>query len=239
MDNNQPVALVTGGGKGIGLAVGQRLLADGYRVVLNLHSQPDEELQAQLAAFTIMVGDVSQEDQASEIVNAIMDQFGRLDVLVNNAGITRDGLLTRIKLADFNDVIATNLTGSFNMTKFAMKVMQKSRQGAIINITSISGTHGNLGQANYAASKAGLVGLTKTAAKEGALRGIRCNAVAPGMVTTAMTAKMSEKRQEQFSEQIPLKRFGQPEEIADAVAFLARNEYITGQVITVDGGLTI
>lgn len=243
MSEAKQVALVTGAGKGIGLAIAKRLLNDGFFVVLNTHHELSESAKKQLLAYQdrydSLTGDVSNEDDAKAMVNTVVEKQGQLDVLVNNAGITKDKLLSRLSLADFEAVIQTNLVGAFNMTKFAMKVMQKARQGAIVNISSISGLHGNLGQANYSASKAGLVGLTKTAAREGALRHIRCNAVAPGMIRTDMTEKMSERRQKEFADQIPLKRFGEAEEVAETVAFLIDNQYITGQVITVDGGLTI
>ncbi|WP_203630730.1 3-oxoacyl-[acyl-carrier-protein] reductase [Lentilactobacillus fungorum] len=243
MSDNKQVALVTGAAKGIGLAIAKRLSNDGMTVVINSHHEltdtEKQEYAAQGFEFDNLVGDVSNETDAEKMINDVVEKYGRIDVLVNNAGITRDKLLSRLKLADFKAVIDTNLVGAFNMTKFAMKVMQKARTGAIVNISSISGLHGNLGQANYSASKAGLVGLTKTAAREGALRGIRCNAVAPGMIATDMTGKMSERRQKEFTDQIPLKRFGQPDEVADTVAFLVHNHYITGQVVTVDGGLTI
>ena len=243
MSDTKQVALVTGAAKGIGLAIAKRLSSDGMTVVINSHHPlTDEEKQSFSDAgfsFDNLVGDVANEADAEKIVGEVVEKYGQIDVLVNNAGITKDKLLSRLKLADFKAVIDTNLVGAFNMTKFAMKFMQKSRSGAIVNLSSISGLHGNLGQANYSASKAGLVGLTKTAAREGALRNIRCNAVAPGMVATDMTGKMSERRQKEVTDQIPLKRFAEPDEIADAVAFLIHNQYITGQVVTVDGGLTI
>ncbi|GEK06106.1 3-oxoacyl-ACP reductase FabG [Schleiferilactobacillus harbinensis] len=243
MAEEQPVALVTGARTGIGRAIAERLQQDGYRVALNVHRALTDDEQAELGQIfqplTVVVGDVADETAAEAMVSQVQDQFGRLDLLVNNAGLNRDTLLTRMKAADFEQVVHTNLTGAFLMTKYALKLMQKQRAGNIVNISSIAGLRGNIGQANYAASKAGIIGLTKTAAREGALRGVRCNAVAPGMIHTAMTAAMSEKRQEEFASQIPLKRFGDPTEIADAVAFLAGNAYITGQVLTVDGGLTI
>ncbi|EHO53432.1 3-oxoacyl-[acyl-carrier-protein] reductase [Lentilactobacillus kisonensis] len=243
MSETKQVALVTGAAKGIGLAIAKRLANDGMTVVINSHhaltADEKQNFADQGLVFDNLVGDVANETDAEKMVNDVVAKYGQLDVLVNNAGITKDKLLSRMKLADFEAVINTNLVGAFNMTKFAMKIMQKSRTGAIVNLASISGLHGNLGQANYSASKAGLVGLTKTAAREGALRNIRCNAVAPGMVATDMTAKMSERRQKEFTDQIPLKRFGDPAEVADAVTFLVHNQYITGQVITIDGGLTI
>ncbi|KRK88382.1 3-oxoacyl-[acyl-carrier-protein] reductase [Lentilactobacillus sunkii] len=243
MTETNQIALVTGAAKGIGLSIAKRLSDDGMTVVINAHHELSDEQTKDLADagynFDVLVGDVANEDDAERMINEVVEKHGQIDVLVNNAGITKDKLLSRMKLDDFKAVLDTNLVGAFNMTKFAMKFMQKSRKGAIVNISSISGLHGNLGQANYSSSKAGLVGLTKTAAREGALRGIRSNAVAPGMVKTDMTEKMSERRQSEFTDQIPLKRFAEPAEIADAVAFLAGNQYITGQVITVDGGLTI
>lgn len=243
MTETNQIALVTGAAKGIGLSIAKRLSDDGMTVVINAHHELSDEQTKDLADagynFDVLVGDVANEDDAERMINEVVEKHGQIDVLVNNAGITKDKLLSRMKLDDFKAVLDTNLVGAFNMTKFAMKFMQKSRKGAIVNISSISGLHGNLGQANYSSSKAGLVGLTKTAAREGALRGIRSNAVAPGMVKTDMTEKMSERRQSEFTDQIPLKRFAESAEIADAVAFLAGNQYITGQVITVDGGLTI
>ena len=193
----------------------------------------------QYSTAIVVTGDVTQEMTADELVTQAMNHFGRLDILINNAGITRDKLLTRMAAADFTAVMTTNVFGAFNLTKAAMKVMQKARQGAIVNLSSISGLHGNIGQANYAASKAAIVGLTKASAKEGALRQIRVNAIAPGMIATAMTGAMSEKRQAAAREVIPLKRFGTVAEIAATALFLVNNAYITGQVITVDGGLTI
>ncbi|RRG00943.1 MAG: 3-oxoacyl-[acyl-carrier-protein] reductase [Lactobacillus sp.] len=243
MSEAKQIALVTGAAKGIGLAIAKRLSKDGMTVVLNTHHALDDDVKQQLSdqgvTFDNLVGDVANEDDAQAMIDSLLEKYGQIDVLVNNAGINRDKLLSRTKLSDFKAVIDTNLIGAFNMTKFAMKSMQKSRSGVIVNISSISGLHGNIGQANYSASKAGLVGLTKTAAREGALRNIRCNAVAPGMIETDMTGKMSERRQKEFTDQIPLKRFGRPDEIADAVSFLVHNDYLTGQVITVDGGLTI
>lgn len=243
MTETNKVAFITGAAKGIGLSIAKRLADDGMTVVINAHHElSDEQTKALTDAgydFDVLVGDVADEANAEQMVNAVVEKHGQIDVLVNNAGITKDKLLSRMKTADFKAVLDTNLVGAFNMTKFTMKFMQKARQGAIVNISSISGLHGNLGQANYSSSKAGLVGLTKTAAREGALRGIRSNAVAPGMVKTDMTEKMSERRQNEITDQIPLKRFAEPDEIADAVAFLVHNQYITGQVITVDGGLTI
>ncbi|MHA8138277.1 3-oxoacyl-ACP reductase FabG [Lactobacillaceae bacterium Scapto_B20] len=242
---DQKVILVTGGTKGIGLATA-KLLAENPAnfVVVNAHSalgaDKTAELKQQFANdIDVVIGDVSDEDDAKRMVDAVVERYGTIDGLVNNAGITQDKLLTRMSTDSFEAVLKTNLVGAFNMTKFAMKVMQKKRTGSIVNLSSISGTHGNIGQANYSASKAGLVGLTKTTAQEGALRGIRCNAVAPGMIKTAMTDQLSGRNAEKWEKQIPLGRFGTPEDIADGIKFLMENEYITGQVLTLDGGLTI
>ncbi|USS90248.1 3-oxoacyl-ACP reductase FabG [Fructilactobacillus carniphilus] len=244
MTTTKQVVLVTGGTKGIGLATAQELATENRQVVLNSHRELSaDEVAALQAEFStpveIVTGDVAKEEDADRMVQTVLDKYGRLDVLVNNAGQTQDKLMTRMTEASFKDVLDTNLVGTFNMSKFALKVMQKQRSGVIVNMSSIAGTHGNLGQANYSASKAGIVGLTKTTAREGSLRGIRCNAVAPGMIKTAMTAKLSDKIVKQFENEIPLKRFGDVQNIAKTVAFLVDNDYITGQVITVDGGLTM
>lgn len=238
----QRVAIVTGAGTGIGFAIAEQFLKVGIRVILNSHHElvpAEQTIIDQYSTAIVVTGDVTQETTADELVTQAMNHFGRLDILINNAGITRDKLLTRMAAADFTAVMTTNVFGAFNLTKAAMKVMQKARQGAIVNLSSISGLHGNIGQANYAASKAAIVGLTKASAKEGALRQIRVNAIAPGMIATAMTGAMSEKRQAAAREVIPLKRFGTVAEIATTALFLVNNAYITGQVITVDGGLTI
>ncbi|MCL0318645.1 3-oxoacyl-ACP reductase FabG [Apilactobacillus xinyiensis] len=243
--NDKKVILITGATKGLGLADAIRLSKDSKNIVIaNSHRELSDaerdELQSKFAnPVDILVGDVASEDDAKSMVNEVVDKYGRIDVLINNAGITQDTLLTRMKADSFKQVLDTNLFGVFNMTKFALKNMQKKRQGCIINMASIAGLHGNLGQANYSASKAGIVGLTKTIAQEGALRGIRCNAVAPGMITSDMTAKLSDKNIKKWEEQIPLGRFGNPDEVAEVVEFLINSRYITGQVITVDGGLTM
>ncbi|WP_283679100.1 3-oxoacyl-[acyl-carrier-protein] reductase [Lentilactobacillus sp. Marseille-Q4993] len=243
MAEEAKIALVTGAAKGIGLATAKKLSDEGYQVTINVHSDLSDDQKTALEkegySFDVLKGDVASDDDAKQMIDSVVEKHGQIDLLVNNAGITRDKLLTRIKEEDFKAVLDTNLVGTFNMTKYAMKYMQKKRTGSIVNLASISGTHGNIGQANYSASKAGVVGLTKTAAREGALRNIRVNAIAPGMVRTDMVDAMSEKRQQEFADTIPLKRFGDVAEIAETVAFLAKNEYITGQVITVDGGLTI
>lgn len=246
MENNEKqVILITGATKGLGLADAVRLAKDENNIVIaNSHRQLNEdELKAFQANFDseidVLVGDVASEDDAKAMIDSVIEKYGKLDVLVNNAGITQDTLLTRMKGDSFKQVLDTNLFGVFNMTKFAMKKMQRARKGCIINLSSIAGLHGNLGQANYSSTKAGIVGLTKTTAQEGALRGIRCNAVAPGMIKTAMTAKLGDSYIADWEEKIPAKRFGTPDEVAQVVEFLIKNEYMNGQVITVDGGLTM
>lgn len=237
------VILVTGAAKGIGLATVKRLAAQGASVILNVHHEIEaadsQALTAEYPRLTQLVGDVSDDQTAADLIETVMTNFGRLDGLVNNAGVTHDQLLTRLHAEDFMSVIQTNLLGTFNMTKYALKVMQRQRQGAIVNVASVVGLHGNIGQANYAASKAGIIGLTKTTAKEAARRQVRCNAVAPGMITTAMTAQLNDRVTAAALSDIPLKRFGTPDEIAQAIDFLLHQPYLTGQVLTVDGGMTI
>lgn len=237
------VILVTGAAKGIGLATVKQLAPNAAQVVLNVHHaiEPSEwaALTAEFSNLTQLVGDISDEAAAAELVTTVVQQFGRLDGLVNNAGITKDQLLTRMSTTDFTTVLQTNLVGTFNMTKFALKVMQRQRQGAIVNVASVVGLHGNLGQANYAASKAGIVGLTKTTALEGARRQVRCNAVAPGMIMTAMTAQLNERVTDAALALIPLQRFGKAAEVAQTIEFLLHQPYLTGQVLTLDGGMTI
>ena len=185
--------------------------------------------------------DVADDAAVSDMINAVKEQFGSVDILVNNAGITRDGLLMRMKEGDWQAVLDTNLTGVFHCTKAVTKLMMKQRSGAIINITSVVGQTGNAGQANYAAAKAGMIGFTKSVAKELASRGIRVNAVAPGCIDTDMTAVLSDAVKEDMLKSIPLGRVAQPEEVAKAVVFLASDNasYITGQVLNVDGGMVM
>lgn len=237
------VYLVTGAAKGIGLATVKRLAPTAERVIMNVHHPVDPETWTALSTtypnVRQLVGDVAEAAQAANLVQTIVEQYGHLDGLVNNAGITRDQLLTRMSTADFNAVLQTNLVGTFNVIKPALKVMQRQRAGAIVNVASVVGLHGNLGQANYAASKAGIIGLTKTVAKEGAHRQIRCNAVAPGMIKTAMTDQLNERVKAATLATIPFKRFGEADEVAQAIEFLLKQPYLTGQVLTVDGGMTI
>lgn len=213
----------------------------GANVALNARKDVPSELLDELkqtgVQVEVILGDISQPADVKRMVKEAKAKFGQIDILVNNAGITDDKLLIGMKEADFTNVIDVNLTGTFRMTQAFLKQMYKKRQGVIINVASVVGLYGNVGQANYAASKAGIIGLTKTTAKEGALRNIRCNAIAPGMIASDMTAILSDKVKDQVKEQILLKRFGTPDEVAHAAIFLAENDYLTGQVLTVDGGL--
>ena len=235
--------IVTGGAKGIGKAIALKFASEGANIVLNYRSTSPEEVKNEIEAMGVkcltVQADVSNTEEAQKLVDEAIAEFGGVDVLVNNAGITRDILLMRMKEEDFDAVINTNLKGCFNMMKAVNKIMMKQRSGAIINMSSVIGLAGNIGQVNYAASKAGVLGMTYSVAKELAARNITCNAIAPGMIATDMTEVLSDKVKEQILEGIPLKRFGQPEEIAETALFLARSKYITGQVITVDGGMVI
>ena len=240
---SENLALVTGGSRGIGKACALHLAQAGYNVVINYAGNEEaanktvSELEALGVKAEAIKFDISNHDEAQEAVAKIIEKYGRIDVLVNNAGITRDGLFMRMSKENWDAVINTNLTGAFNVTQPVIKVMMKQRSGAIVNMASIVGIYGNAGQANYAASKAGLIGFTKSLAKELASRNIRVNAVAPGFVQTDMTKSLDSA---QISEHIPLKRLGDADDIAGAVKFLAVDAtYVTGQVLQVDGGLTI
>ena len=237
------VCVVTGSSRGIGLAIAKQLADDGHQVVLNSRSPLKPEVLEQFADAKLevgtIVGDVSDFADAERMISAVKEQYGRIDVLVNNAGITRDGLVMRMKEEDFDQVIATNLKGCFNMARHTTPIMLKQRSGTIINVSSVSGIMGNAGQVNYAASKAGVIGLTKPLARELASRSITVNTIAPGFIETDMTAEMSERVTEAMLGEIPLKRFGQAEEVASAVKFLMENRYVTGQTIEVNGGLHI
>lgn len=240
---SENLALVTGGSRGIGKACALHLAQAGYNVVINYAGNEEaanktvSELEALGVKAEAVKFDISNHDEAQEAVAKIIEKYGRIDVLVNNAGITRDGLFMRMSKENWDAVINTNLTGAFNVTQPVIKVMMKQRSGAIVNMASIVGIYGNAGQANYAAAKAGLIGFTKSLAKELASRNIRVNAVAPGFVQTDMTKSLASA---QISEHIPLKRLGDADDIAGAVKFLAVDAtYVTGQVLQVDGGLTI
>ena len=235
--------LITGSSRGIGLAIAHHLAAKGHRVILNSRSPIAPEVLAQFEGYEQPVlqatGDISQFDVAKQLVDDLYDQGVQVDVLVNNAGITRDGLVMRMSEEDFNAVIPTNLNGCFNMCRHLTPRLLKQKGGRIINMTSVVGVMGNAGQVNYAASKAGMIGLTKSLAREVASRGITVNAIAPGFIETDMTDQLSDRVKEAMLGQIPLKRFGQVEHIAKTVDFLIDNDYITGQVIEVNGGLHI
>lgn len=239
--------MITGGSRGIGRAMAIAMAQAGADVAVIYNGNKEaadkvcEEIRAmgrQAAAFKCDVGNF---EEAGKTVQAVNKELGGLDVLVNNAGITKDGLIFTLKEDDFDRVIETNLKGAFNTIKHAAKIMMKNRKGTIINITSVSGMMGNPGQANYAAAKAGMIGLTKTVAKELAARGITCNAIAPGFVATEMTEKLSDEVKDSIDSVVPLKRMAQPEDIANAAVFLASDKasYITGEVLKVDGGLYI
>lgn len=234
---------ITGSTRGIGHAIALEFAKKGANVIINGRSAISEEVLAEFTAFGVKAvgisGDISKSDDAKRMVAEAIEALGTVDVLVNNAGITRDGLSLKMSEEDFEAVLKINLTGAFNMTQAVMKPMTRARQGAIINITSVVGLIGNAGQANYAASKAGLIGLTKSIAREVAGRNVRVNAVAPGFIESDMTVELAEKIKDAMKAQIPMKRFGNPEEVATVVAFLAEQEYMTGQVLTIDGGMAM
>lgn len=234
-------AIITGASRGIGEAIARNFAQAGANLVLNARHEFPETLIKELEDYghgvVTVLGSVDDLTTGDQLVAAALDQFGSVDVLVNNAGITDDMLAMRMKPASFAKVVQVNLDGTFYVTQPAFKKMLKARAGVIINLASVVGLTGNIGQANYAASKAGIIGLTKTLAREGAMRGVRVNAIAPGMIATDMTAALSQSSQDQILAEIPLKRFGQPEEIAHTARFLVENAYITGQTVTVAGGL--
>jgi 3-oxoacyl-[acyl-carrier protein] reductase len=239
------VAVITGGTRGIGLAVARRLAADGYDLLLTFREDADtaqeaaEELATSGGQIETIAADIATADGAGAAIEAAMGRLGRLDVLVNNAGITRDTLLMRMSDDDWDDVLTTNLKGAFLTSKAAIRPMLRQRSGRIVNISSVVGLAGNAGQANYAAAKAGLIGFTKSLAKEVGSRGITVNAVAPGFIATRMTAGLPEETKGTILERTPLGRFGTPEDVAGAVAFLVGPDagFITGHTLTVDGGL--
>jgi len=238
------VAIVTGASRGIGRAIALALASQGAKVVASARNAEalaklTAEIKSQGGDALAVVGDVAVEDDANNLVKQAVEAYGQVDVFVNNAGITRDGLLLRMKNADWDAVLDTNLKGAFLCTRAVAKVMSKQRSGRIINISSVVGEMGNAGQANYCASKAGLLGLTKSVARELARRNVTVNAITPGFIMTEMTEDMTEKAQEAMTVQIPLGRPGSAEDVANAVIFLASEQsaYITGQVLGVNGGM--
>ncbi len=241
------VAVITGSGRGIGKAIAQKLAFYGANIVINDIPSSDyadvtcEEIKAMGVDCIVVKGDVRSLDDVATLINTAMEKFGRIDIFVNNAGVTRDGLMLRMSEDDWDLVMDINLKGAFNCIKTVARPMMKQRGGSIINIASVVGVMGNAGQANYSASKAGLIGLTKTTAKEFASRGIRCNAVAPGFIASDMTDKLTDEVKKQYFDAIPLAKFGETSDVADVVAFLASDmsKYVTGQVINVDGGLVM
>lgn len=241
------VAVITGAGRGIGKAIAMKLAENGADIVINDIPGSDyaddtkKEIETLGVRAAVIRGDVRKTDDVENLINTTVAEFGKIDILVNNAGITRDGLMLRMSEEDWDSVLDINLKGAFNCIKTAAKAMMKKRSGSIINIASIVGVTGNAGQANYSASKAGLIGLTKTVAKEFSSRNIRCNAVAPGFIESHMTDVLTDEVKKQYFDAIPLSRFGTTEDVAKAVLFLASDlsAYITGQTINVDGGLVM
>ena len=245
MSDNK-VALITGGSRGIGEKIAEKFATEGYNLVINYVSNIEnvEELEARIKGnsnieILFVQADVTSFESCENMINKAIEKFGHIDVVVNNAGITKDVLLMRMKEEDFDKVINVNLKGTYNVTKNAITHMMKQKYGRIVNISSVVGVSGNAGQANYAASKAGIIGFTKSVAKELASRNILANCVAPGFIKTDMTDVLSDSVKESINAQIPLKKMGTAEEVAKAVYFLGNEEntYITGQVLNVDGGM--
>ena len=243
----EKVVLVTGGSRGIGKEVALRFAKEGYNVVTNYVSDKTDkeklkkEFEDNNVKALVLKADVSKTEDVENLVSKAISEFGKIDVLVNNAGITRDNLLMRMPEEDFDKVLETNLKGTFLVTKAVTKYMMKKRYGSIINLSSVVGVAGNAGQSNYSASKAGIIGFTKSIAKELASRNIRANAVAPGFIETDMTDVLKEEVKENIHNQIPLKRMGKAKEVAELIYFLGseNSSYITGQVINIDGGMVM
>lgn len=247
IDIDKKIGFITGGAKGIGRAIALELAKANYNLILNYRNSEEDAkntktLCEQLGAEVFLIqGDISVEEEVVNIFKEIKEKYGKLDLLVNNAGITKDGLAMRMSSEDFKDVIEINLVSGFYTSREAIKMMARKREGSIINISSVVGIRGNPGQLNYSASKAGLIGMTKTLAKEMAARNIRVNAVAPGFIETDMTDALPDKVKDELEAEIPLKALGEAKDVANAVVFLAseKAKYITGQVLSVDGGMNI
>jgi 3-oxoacyl-[acyl-carrier protein] reductase len=243
LSEEKKTVIVTGSSRGIGRAIAYTFAKAGFNVVVNGRSQISEEQLDELSGFDgdihVCTGDVSDPSFAEQLIKETKKVFGRIDVLINNAGITRDNLLLRMSDEEYHQTIDVNLNGTFYTTRAVSKVMLKQKSGSIINLSSVVGLAGNAGQVNYAASKAGIVGLTKSVARELAPRGITANVIAPGFIDSDMTSVLNDRVKEETLKQIPLKRLGQPEEIAEVALFLSRQPYITGQVINVDGGMVM
>ena len=241
------VAIVTGGGRGIGRAVAVRLAGEGANLAISYRSNDDAAEETAEGAreagveCELFKGDVSSPEDVEALFKGVSEAFGRVDILINNAGITRDNLMMRMKEEEFDEVLRTNLKGTYLCTRAALRPMVRARWGRIVNVSSVVGLVGNAGQANYAASKAGIIGFTKSVAREVAQRGITVNSVAPGYVETELTGSLPEEVKDRIRDQVPAGRFGEPEEVAEVVAFLVGEEagYITGQTIAVDGGMTM
>ena len=235
------VILITGASRGIGREIAITLSKEGHKIIANYNKSEEQakELEKQNTNIEIFKADVSKRNEVQNMVQEIIKKYGKIDVLINNAGITKDMLLARMKEEDFKQVIDVNLVGTFNMTKNVISYMMKARNGKIINISSVVGIAGNAGQTNYSASKAGIIGFTKSLAKEVASRNILVNAVAPGFIETNMTDVLKQEVKDEIAKNIPLKRMGTPQDVANVVKFLASEDssYITGQVISVDGGM--
>ena len=241
MDLTGKTVIVTGSSRGIGEAIAEEFAKQGANIVLNARKAIPEEMVTKLQGYGVKVetilGDVSDFESAKHLIERTKELLGSVDVLVNNAGMNRDKLIMRMAEEDFDATYEVNLKGSFNTIRHALPIMLKQKAGTIINVSSVVGETGNAGQANYAASKAGLIGLTKSVAREAAMRGVTCNAITPGFIETDMTDALSDKVKEAMLGQIPLKKFGQAKDVADTAVFLSKNEYITGQTIRVNGGM--
>ena len=239
------VAIVTGGSRGIGAAIVEKFMAEGAKVAFTYRSSA-EKANAIVSKYDAehiiaLQSDASKYDEAEALIAAVLEKFGQIDILVNNAGITKDTLMLRMSEEHWDNVMEVNLKSVFNVTKHVIKPMMKNRSGSIINMSSVVGVFGNAGQANYAASKAGIIGFSKSIAKEVGSRNIRCNAVAPGFIATEMTHELDEKTQKSYTDSIPLKRFGEGEDVANICTFLASDmsSYVTGQVLSICGGMNI